>query len=127
MQQPLRLSSRYGFFIFLFFLIIHPPSIYAGGADNLSDGIAYYESCGLTGKLNREAFTQAYLKAVVSSKDVSRIVVVDFTLPSTKHRMFIVDLQSKKLLYSGLVAHGKGSGEIMAVNFSNVPERKNNG
>jgi hypothetical protein len=122
MQHPLRLLGRHGTLMLLLFFFLNSPSLYAGDGNALANGNTCYESCGLAGKLNREAFNKAYLKAVSKGKDLDRMAVIDFTLPSTKQRLFIIDLQSKKLLYSGLVAHGKGSGEVMAVNFSNVPE-----
>jgi hypothetical protein len=49
------------------------------------------------------------------------ISVIDFGLPSTRKRMWIIDLKKKQLLEHTLVAHGKNSGENFAVNFSNTP------
>ena len=81
-----------------------------------------FESCGLKGKLNEAAFASAYRKACNSGIYNGRIVIIDFSLPSSAQRMFIVDLGTQKLLYSALVAHGKGSGELKADKFSNIPE-----
>jgi hypothetical protein len=57
---------------------------------------------------------------VSSTKQV--ISIVDFTKPSSKKRLWIVDLESRKLLFHTLVAHGRGSGGLMAENFSNTSE-----
>lgn len=50
------------------------------------------------------------------------VTIVDFSKPSTSKRMWIVDLKSKTLLLNTYVAHGQGSGENMATEFSNVAE-----
>ncbi|MBN2493082.1 MAG: murein L,D-transpeptidase catalytic domain family protein [Deltaproteobacteria bacterium] len=47
------------------------------------------------------------------------LCVIDYSLPSTKRRLWIFDLERKKLLFHELVAHGKGSGENHANVFSN--------
>ncbi|AKQ45442.1 hypothetical protein TH63_06985 [Rufibacter radiotolerans] len=52
------------------------------------------------------------------SKDI--LTVVDFSKHSREKRLWIVDLAKKKLLYNSLVAHGRGSGNEKAVNFSNI-------
>ena len=49
----------------------------------------------------------------------SILTIIDYSKPSDQERLFIFDLKNRKLLYSSLVAHGKGSGEIMALSFSN--------
>lgn len=47
--------------------------------------------------------------------------VIDFTLPSYKKRLWIFNMDTKKLLYHTWVAHGKGSGGLYARRFSNQP------
>jgi len=50
------------------------------------------------------------------------ITVVDFTKASSVKRMWIIDLLNDKLLLNTWVAHGQGSGNDMATNFSDTNE-----
>ncbi len=45
--------------------------------------------------------------------------VIDYSLPSVEPRLWVFDMNSKKLIYKELVAHGVGSGEFTATKFSN--------
>ncbi|MBC3539792.1 murein L,D-transpeptidase catalytic domain family protein [Rufibacter sediminis] len=54
------------------------------------------------------------------SRTKDLLTVVDFNKPSSEKRLWIVDLNKKKVLYHSLVAHGMGSGNEKAVKFSNV-------
>lgn len=49
-----------------------------------------------------------------------RLAVIDYSLPSTEPRMWVFDLPRKRLLYAEHVAHGRGSGEALATEFSNI-------
>ena len=48
--------------------------------------------------------------------------VCDFSQPSSAKRMYVLDLQNRRLLYRTYVAHGQGSGRVFAKSFSNVPD-----
>lgn len=48
--------------------------------------------------------------------------VCDFSQPSSAKRMYILDLQNKRLLYRTYVAHGQRSGRVFANSFSNIPD-----
>lgn len=50
------------------------------------------------------------------------LTIVDFNLPSTDKRMWILDLNTNKVLYNTYVSHGRNTGGLMAENFSNIPE-----
>jgi hypothetical protein len=49
------------------------------------------------------------------------ITIIDFSLPSDKERLWVIDLIHAKVLFHCLVSHGRNSGELMAENFSNTP------
>lgn len=48
-----------------------------------------------------------------------RLAVIDYSRPSTERRLWIFDLQRKRLLLRDFVAHGRKSGENFAEAFSN--------
>lgn len=77
----------------------------------------------LTG-LSREAFEYAkkgFDKLVAQGKllNNSVISIVDFSQPSTRKRLYVIDLENYRLLYNTWVAHGRNSGREMATSFSN--------
>jgi len=47
------------------------------------------------------------------------LTVIDYSLPSTERRLWVIDLRRKRVLHHELVAHGDRSGDTMAVVFSN--------
>jgi hypothetical protein len=51
--------------------------------------------------------------------DNSILTVIDYSLPSTEPRLWVIDLDSKKLLFRELVSHGVNTGENFATRFSN--------
>ena len=51
----------------------------------------------------------------------SILTIVDFTKPSSQKRMWIVDVNARKLLLNTLVAHGRNTGNVTAKTFSNEP------
>lgn len=50
----------------------------------------------------------------------SRLAVIDFSLPSSEQRLWLFDLQAQSLITRELVAHGQGSGDNQASQFSNI-------
>ncbi|HET9299340.1 MAG TPA: murein L,D-transpeptidase catalytic domain family protein [Candidatus Polarisedimenticolaceae bacterium] len=47
------------------------------------------------------------------------LTVVDYGLPSTQPRLWVFDLDARRLLYHELVAHGRNTGDDLATMFSN--------
>ena len=52
------------------------------------------------------------------------LTVIDYSLPSTAKRLWVIDLAKRQVLFHELVAHGQNSGEVYAVDFSNLPESR---
>lgn len=55
------------------------------------------------------------------SKD-NIISIADFSQPSSRKRLFVIDLNNLRVLYNTYVAHGVNSGREYANQFSNQPE-----
>ena len=49
----------------------------------------------------------------------SIITIIDFSQPSTKKRLYVLDLAAKQILFNTLVAHGRNSGSLWTRSFSN--------
>jgi hypothetical protein len=77
--------------------------------------------------LSQQAFNYAmqgfnYLVKTGKLANDRVISIVDFSLPSSKKRLFIIDLDKAKVLFNTYVAHGANSGTLNATRFSNTPE-----
>jgi hypothetical protein len=48
------------------------------------------------------------------------LTVIDYSLPSTERRLWVLDLSDGNTLYHELVAHGQGSGGNIPTDFSNL-------
>lgn len=70
-------------------------------------------------RLALDAADAAGERGLVRRRDI--ITVIDYSLPSTQPRLFIFDLNKRKLLFRELVAHGKNSGGNLTNFFSNSP------
>lgn len=51
--------------------------------------------------------------------DAGRLAVIDYSRPSVEPRLWVFDLDQRKLLFAEHVAHGRGSGDNFAQAFSN--------
>lgn len=51
--------------------------------------------------------------------DKNILTIIDFTLSSTKKRMWVLDMTNNKVLFNTVVAHGKNTGGEFATKFSN--------
>jgi hypothetical protein len=49
------------------------------------------------------------------------LTVIDYSLPSSQRRFWVLDLAAGRVLARELVAHGRASGEALAERFSNRP------
>ena len=77
--------------------------------------------------LSRKAFDNAlkgfnHLISMGKLENQNVLSIVDFSLPSSKKRLFVIDLKNFKILFNTYVAHGRNSGKEFANQFSNDPE-----
>lgn len=61
---------------------------------------------------------QCALKMGITNKD-EVLTIIDYSRPSNEKRLWILDLENKKVTSEQFVAHGTGSGEHKATKFSN--------
>lgn len=89
------------------------PAVFSQGAQGLSPKV-------LTKAL--DAVSAARARGVSGKAD--RLTVIDYSLPSTTPRLWVLDLAQGKVLFHELVAHGAGSGDKYATRFSNVNDSR---
>ena len=93
----------------------------------IPSAVSVYDSLKLNlAGLNRKAFEMAQQgfdklkeQGVILNDHI--ISIIDFSLPSTEKRLYILDLKNYEVLHKTYVAHGKNSGTMMANSFSNKP------
>lgn len=81
-----------------------------------------YDKIGLAGHVSYHAFEQAvrgYSRITDRTKNV--IALIDFSKPSTEERLFVIDMDTHRILHRSHVAHGRNSGDNYATSFSNRP------
>jgi hypothetical protein len=75
---------------------------------------------GLNQQALRHALAAMQCAVNHGASPARRLAVIDYSLPSAKQRLWIFDLQRKRLLLQDFVAHGRQSGENIADRFSNL-------
>lgn len=101
-------------------------SLSRNDAKGFTSGI--YDSLRLASLgLTRQAYDYAmkgfsYLLSAGKLNNDKIISIVDFSLPSSKKRLFILDLENCRMLFNTYVAHGRNSGKDKATAFSNKGE-----
>lgn len=85
----------------------------------LSESKRIYNELHLNSEVSYKAFEQAYTgyKKLAVKKPV--LTLIDFSKASTEERMYVIDMENKKVLFKTHVAHGKNSGSNYATSFSN--------
>ena len=144
-MKNIKLRKRYVWSVLLLWLLIQIPFVYStsngmglskmGFSQHMAPlptpGLelgSLYDELQLSQKgLTEAAFTSALKgyeqlveKGAIANDRV--ITIIDFTQPSYKKRMFVVDVQTGKLLFNNYVAHGQNTGTAYANRFSNQPE-----
>ena len=89
--------------------VITPAAALAKRADGLSPKVL---------SMALDAVACARARGVEGRDDL--LTVIDYSLPSTQPRLWVLDLAKGEVLYHELVAHGRGSGDKYATRFSNV-------
>ena len=120
-------------FLLATFLALGASSATAAGGAERPAAAAAGAAAGAALPLNVRALTdgprEAVLKAAMSAYSTAlkqgavarqgMLTIIDYTLPSTEPRLWVVDLLKGQVLYRELVAHGRESGDNIAKKFSN--------
>jgi L,D-transpeptidase catalytic domain len=98
---------------------IAADSVYSQFVTNIYHEI-HLDSVGLTEQVFEKALTGFYnmkYSGLIHAKSI--LTIADFDQESTKKRLYIIDLASKKLILNTWVAHGQNSGGDKPSSFSN--------
>lgn len=86
-------------------------------------GVSTLESEIIPAGLSAELWTDAlaaHKQAVTAGKTTSlTLTIIDYSRPATDKRLWVVDVVSREVLETEYVAHGEGSGDLFATQFSN--------
>lgn len=142
-MKKFRVKKLYVFLSAIVAFLLHLPFAFANNkvfsykpapkpavvTDNSSSYLTkIYDSLKLNVQgLSQHAFDCAvkgyeYLKAQGKIANDNVISIADFTKPSSQKRLFVIDIKNCKVLFNTYVAHGQGSGQAIAREFSNKPE-----
>ncbi len=72
-------------------------------------------------RLALRAYNYATLHGKVSKPILT---IIDYTQPSVKKRLFVINLQNDRVLMNILVAHGRNTGDMISTHFSNTLNSK---
>ena len=89
------------------------PAAFVKGAEGLSPKVL---------RAALDAMSGARSRGVSGRGDL--LTVIDYSLPSSQPRLWVLDLDRGKVLFHELVAHGAGSGDLYATRFSNVNDSR---
>jgi hypothetical protein len=90
-------------------------------------GVVKADEAALISKLAPKISLSVIQEAVTAMKcaqnhgigrNASRLAIIDYTIPSRKPRLWVLDLKQQKLLFEEHVAHGQGSGTDVPNAFS---------
>jgi hypothetical protein len=115
--------------MYVFVLLVFTlPGFGGNSSDNpgesTSEARYIYDQIG-NGTMSFEAFDLAFrgwleLKDSIDLTD-NVISVLDFSQPSSQKRFYLIDLDTKQIIFQDYVAHGRNTGNLMAEKFSNTP------
>lgn len=73
-------------------------------------------------EISYELFEKAYVGYLqIPNKNPDKLVIIDYTKPSSEKRFYVIDFLQKKLIFSSRVAHSKNSGVEVPIIFSDEP------
>lgn len=113
----------------LYIFLIVAPIINRAGSDSTDSKSEEVSALYLQLQLAHIGLTENVFKTALfgfeklrTQKKISNpkiITIIDFSQSSCKKRLYVVDLQNRKLLFNTYVAHGRNTGDEYARSFSN--------
>lgn len=85
-----------------------------------SEADALYAELCLSGQMAQEEFTAVYRAVEGRCTGTRMLAIADMTRPSTEERLTVIDLDARRVVLRTLVAHGQGTGDLMAEHFGNT-------
>jgi len=96
--------------------------LYAFGYQNHVENIS--KNTHLSEKIVRLALSGYQYATAHTRINKSVLTIVDYSQPSFAKRLYVIDLQTDKVLLNTWVAHGHNTGDLSSVHFSNSPRSK---
>ena len=101
-------------------LAIPTPEAFEDALDAVSlEATTLFTEIGLNGQMTSDAFIAGYKSVAAHKAQHGILAIADMTKPSTDERLYIIDLDKKKLIMRTWVEHGSATGELYAEHFSN--------
>jgi hypothetical protein len=119
-------------YLILVILLITADASFSKFDDNkkivIADKCSLYDELNLSAiGLNETIFDKAlagwnHLFKQQHLKNSGLLSIADLSQSSNSKRLYVIDMENKKVLFNTYVAHGRNSGEEFASSFANIPE-----
>lgn len=101
--------------------VVPAPEAFNNALDAVNlEAAALFHEIGLDGQMTNDAFIASYNSVAAHNAQHRILAIADMTRPSTEKRLYLIDLDKKKLIMRTWVAHGSATGELYAEHFSNI-------
>lgn len=95
------------------------PGADRGSHLQVDEVVDLHRAYGLEGLLDLEAFRTGIERVCAEAPDAHVLAIADMSRPSTQKRLVVIDLITGRTVLHTYVAHGQGTGELMAEVFGN--------
>lgn len=114
------------FLIYLSGILSQPALHEEPVKDSLPEYLIIYNEFSASGEMPSSAVFEVALRGYQNLRKYNALgrnilAIADFSMPSTEKRLWVIDMDSRKVLFHEFVAHGRNSGDNYAGEFSNIP------
>jgi L,D-transpeptidase catalytic domain len=108
--------------LFVFFIIFSlPKETFAEDGEQVFNIV---HSTQLDPKIVKLALSAYRYAALHTHLNKNILTIVDYSQPSAVKRLYVIDLKTDQLLMKIWVAHGRNTGNLTSIHFSNQPQSK---